>query len=137
MKRVVAYPLILSGNEWWWWKSETWHWYDCCNEWIGKAGDGCVERWTCCKRPRSNEDCALPQNQRWSCCDKTWVSEGCENITDSKKLYNCCKKPKGGKGCEMIYDCCRRSGEGCTWFHPCCEQAPRSRGCKLGCMNCT
>eukprot|EP01084_Bolivina_argentea_P287736 493734_1 len=42
VKRVVAGIFSLSASEWYIYAPKDWYWYDCCNEWVGEAGNGHV-----------------------------------------------------------------------------------------------
>ena len=106
------------------------------SEYVGDAGDGCVNTWSCCGLREEVKECEAPQNKRWTCCNKGWVSEGCTDITKEEKLYECCKKASGAKGCIYYYPCCGKSGKGCTYYWPCCNQGADKDGCTKKCPNC-
>ena len=119
-----------------WWDSK--YFYDCCNQCIGDAGNGCCTKWTCCSQRGEVKECTIPQNKRWTCCNKGWAWEGCKDIKKAEKLCRGCNQDKDAKGCYMIHECCGLSmdSKGCTHFYPCCGQEPKESGYTLKCVNC-
>lgn len=96
------------------------------------VGDGCVTKWTCCNERSNITLCSV--NGRWSCCGKG-ISLGCQDITTTGKVWNCCNNSETSTGCGTVFDCCGKV-DGCIDYYPCCDQGPKSKGCKLKCVNC-
>eukprot|EP01083_Nonionella_stella_P181314 649064_1 len=140
--RTMACIFTLGWSELVTWQGTAWHWYDCCNEYIGTATP-CARRWSCCNAPPGRQFCANT-GTHWTCCNKGGVSQGCTETTATKKRYMCCNQAEGSSGCEMVWNCCgqykgcKKPGnyDGCKVDYPCCKRELDSMGCTKKCPNC-